>query len=214
MPGFSLAGGSAAPMVMRYVMRVYSDSFMPADEMPRQKKDASKSVSCDSIASQRDMSAFTTSRSFACRAPVALRPTVCTSVTSGSSRHSRSTPCPTMPVAPNSSTFTIPPQSHARLRLSRRRVMESDYRRRGIWVVVLVTVLLAVSVGYFAYNAGVAHGVMTGQQIAAAGAGGTTPAVPPAALYWYGYGWHRPWGFGFFPFLFLMFFFIWALRAL
>jgi len=92
--------------------------------------------------------------------------------------------------------------------------MESDYRRRGIWVVVLVTVLLAVSVGYFAYNAGVAHGVMTGQQIAAAGAGGTTPAVPPAALYWYGYGWHRPWGFGFFPFLFLMFFFIWALRAL
>ena len=90
--------------------------------------------------------------------------------------------------------------------------MESDYRRRGGWVAALAAVVLAAFVGYFAYNAGVAHGVVTSQQISAGGA--TAPAaVPPAAVYWYGYGWHRPWGFGFFPFFFLLFFFFWVLRA-
>jgi len=93
--------------------------------------------------------------------------------------------------------------------------MESDYRRRGGWVVALAAVLLAAFVGYFAYNAGVAHGVIAGQQISTGGAtAAVPPAVPPAYWYGYGYGWHRPWGFGFFPFFFLLFFFFIALRAL
>lgn len=93
--------------------------------------------------------------------------------------------------------------------------MESEYRRRGAWVVVLVTVLLAAFVGYFAYSAGVAHGVVTGQQIAAGGAGAAAQApVPPPPYYWYGYYGYRPWGFGFFPFVFLLFFFLFAVRAL
>ena len=93
--------------------------------------------------------------------------------------------------------------------------MESDYRRRGGWVVALAAVLLAAFVGYFAYNAGVAHGVVAGQQISAGGAtAAVPPAIPPAYWYGYGYGWHRPWGFGFFPFFFLLFFFFIALRAL
>ena len=93
--------------------------------------------------------------------------------------------------------------------------MESDYKRRGGWVVVLATLLLAGFVGYFAYSAGVAHGVATSQQIAASGGtAAVPPAVPPPAYYWYGYGWHRPWGFGIFPSFLLLFFFLWGLRAL
>jgi hypothetical protein len=93
--------------------------------------------------------------------------------------------------------------------------MESDYRRRGGWVVALATVLLAAFVGYFAYNAGVSHGVVAGQQISAGGAAAAVPpGVPPAYWYGYGYGWHRPWGFGFFgPFLFFAFWFL-ILRGL
>jgi len=86
--------------------------------------------------------------------------------------------------------------------------MESGYRRRGAWVVVFVTVLLAAFVGYFAYNAGVANGIAT-TQISGGGAAGGAPALPPYPYYWY-----RPWGFGFFgPFLFLLFWFF-LLRAL
>ena len=86
--------------------------------------------------------------------------------------------------------------------------MESGYRRRGAWVVVFVTVLLAAFVGYFAYNAGVANGIAT-TQISGGGAAGGAPALPPYPYYWY-----RPWGFGFFgPFLFLLFW-LFVLRAL
>src|SRR3984893_1819827 len=47
----------------------------------------------------------TISRSLAFCTPVGLRPTASTVSTPGSIRHSRSTPCPTMPVAPNRMTF-------------------------------------------------------------------------------------------------------------
>ena len=63
----------------------------------------------------------------------------------------------------------------------------------------VVAVLMAVGIGAGAYQAGVAHGLAL--QIPA---GATPEAVP---YYWYGYGWHRPWGFGiFFPFFFV---FLW-----
>src|SRR4051794_1883906 len=45
------------------------------------------------------------SRSLACCSPVGLRPTLSTRVTSPSRRHSRSTPCPTIPVAPKIMIF-------------------------------------------------------------------------------------------------------------
>jgi hypothetical protein len=91
--------------------------------------------------------------------------------------------------------------------------MESDYRRAG-WVAALAAVLLAAFVGYFAYSAGVSQGVVAGQQISAGGAAAPAVVPPAAPYYWYGYGWHRPWGFGFFPFFFMLFFFLWFVRAL
>jgi len=64
------------------------------------------------------------------------------------------------------------------------------------WVAFIVTLVVAAAVAFFAYNAGVAHGVATaGQQLAAPAPG----ALPPYAFY-------RPWGFGF-PFFFGPFFF-------
>jgi hypothetical protein len=74
------------------------------------------------------------------------------------------------------------------------------------WAMFLVAAILAALVGFFAYNAGVAHGVATSQQVAVGGAG----TVPPYA--WY--GWYRPWGFGFFgPLLFIALWFF-VLRGL
>jgi hypothetical protein len=64
----------------------------------------------------------------------------------------------------------------------------------------MVAVLMAVGIGAGAYQAGVAHGLAL--QIPAA----TTPEAA-APYYYYGYGCHRPWGFGiFFPFFFV---FLW-----
>src|ERR1019366_7996751 len=82
---------------------------MPADETPRQKKHASKPDSSFSIAEKSRRSRCISSRSFGCRCPVALRPIERTLCTSGSSRHSRKTPCPTIPVAPKRRTFICSP---------------------------------------------------------------------------------------------------------
>src|SRR5512140_2807890 len=46
------------------------------------------------------------SLSLGCARPLALRPTASTELTRGESRHSSSTPEPTMPVAPKRTTFT------------------------------------------------------------------------------------------------------------
>ena len=78
---------------------------MPADETPRQKKHASQPCSFFSIGARFKRSAWMSSRSFGCCCPIGLRPTDNTCSTPGSSRHSRRTPCPTMPVAPKSMTF-------------------------------------------------------------------------------------------------------------
>jgi hypothetical protein len=66
------------------------------------------------------------------------------------------------------------------------------------WLVALLIVLAVAITAGVAYNIGVSQGV------AQVGAQGTPP--PP-----YAYGWHRPWGFGFFiPFAFIFF---WAMVA-
>ncbi len=80
---------------------------MPTEVMPRQKKQASRSVSSPAIGSRLKKSEWTISFSRGFDAPVALRPTVSTRVTVASMRHSRSTPWPTIPVAPNITTFII-----------------------------------------------------------------------------------------------------------
>lgn len=72
--------------------------------------------------------------------------------------------------------------------------MEPHYRRFR-WAGVLFVTLVAAAVGFFAYSAGVAHGLASAGQLAAPG----SAPFPP-------YGWYRPWGFGF-GFLFAPFFF-------
>src|SRR5579884_3801603 len=77
---------------------------MPAEETPRQKKQASYPDSSAPTASYRVRSGRTSSLSFPWVCPVGRRPTESTRSTSGSRRHSRRTPCPIMPVAPNRTT--------------------------------------------------------------------------------------------------------------
>jgi hypothetical protein len=71
------------------------------------------------------------------------------------------------------------------------------YRLR--WVIVLAGLLLAVVVGVVSFNAGVSHGIA----LSAPALGAAPGTVPP--FYWY-----RPWGvgFGFFPFAFVLFWFL------
>jgi hypothetical protein len=71
-----------------------------------------------------------------------------------------------------------------------------QHDRRGRWAGILIAIAAAAAIGFFAYNAGIAHGAaVASQQI------GGPAAIPP-----YAYGWYRPWGFGLFgPFLFFAF---------
>ena len=83
---------------------------MPAEETPRQKKQASNPESSDSMELKSKKFLWTISRSFGCCCPVLLRTIERTAVTSGSSRHSRKTPCPTIPDAPKRITLIrLPP---------------------------------------------------------------------------------------------------------
>jgi hypothetical protein len=71
------------------------------------------------------------------------------------------------------------------------------------WAVLVGALLLASAVGFWAYQAGMAHGIEQSGKIVA----------PPPGAYPYPYpyyGWHRPWGFGFFfgPLFFLAFWLI------
>jgi|GEM_PF-1376453 len=71
------------------------------------------------------------------------------------------------------------------------------------WAVLIGALLLACAVGFWAYQAGMAQGIEQSGKIAA----------PPPGAYPYPYpyyGWHRPWGFGFFfgPLFFLAFWLI------
>src|SRR5215510_13464360 len=93
---------------------------MPAEETPRQKKQASTPPSSASIAEKSEKSEWTISRSFSCAALEGRRTIERTLCTSTPCKHSRSTPCPTMPLAPKRTTFTddeyhSPPERRHRL---------------------------------------------------------------------------------------------------
>jgi hypothetical protein len=74
------------------------------------------------------------------------------------------------------------------------------------WIAIVAALVFAAVVGGIAYNAGVAHGLEQSGKIVVA-APGAVPAAPYPYAY---YGWHRPWGFGFFfaPFFFIAFWFL------
>jgi hypothetical protein len=69
------------------------------------------------------------------------------------------------------------------------------------WIVIVGALLLAVAVGFWAYQAGVAHGIEQSAKIVVPPVGGAYPYPYPYPYY----GWHRPWGFGF---LFVPLFFV------
>ncbi|HKI05871.1 MAG TPA: hypothetical protein VKK31_28075 [Thermoanaerobaculia bacterium] len=72
------------------------------------------------------------------------------------------------------------------------------------WIALVGALLLAVAVGFAAWQAGVAHGIEQSGKIVVAPSGPNPGPYPYPYPY---YGWHRPWGFGF---LFVpLFFFFW-----
>jgi hypothetical protein len=79
------------------------------------------------------------------------------------------------------------------------------------WAVLVGALLLASAVGFWAYQAGVAQGIEQSGKIVVPAPGAYPsqypPPYPPPYPY---YGWHRPWGFGFFfgPLFFLAFWLI------
>jgi hypothetical protein len=80
------------------------------------------------------------------------------------------------------------------------------------WIVLVGVLLLAVVVGFTAWQAGVAHGIEQSGKIvvpSSGGAGGPYPYPAP-----YPYYWHRPWGFGFFFVPFFFIFWIFVVRGL
>jgi len=64
--------------------------------------------------------------------------------------------------------------------------------RPSRWLVITLTIASVAIAAAMAYNIGVSQGM--------AQAGAAAGALPP-----YAFGWHRPWGFGLFPLLFLFF---------
>jgi hypothetical protein len=76
--------------------------------------------------------------------------------------------------------------------------MNSTHR----WIVLAGALLLAIAVGFWAYQSGVAHGIEQSGKIVAPPSGGPYP-------YPYPYYGHRPWGFGFF--FVPLFFIFWLL---
>ena len=71
-----------------------------------------------------------------------------------------------------------------------------DEYRGNRWLVVTLSIVTAAIIAAIAYSLGVSQGLA---QVGTAAAN-----VPPP----YAYGWHRPWGFGFFPILMLFFWFV------
>jgi hypothetical protein len=90
--------------------------------------------------------------------------------------------------------------------------MSNNIHRR--WPVIVAALLLAAGVGFWAYQAGVAHGIEQSARIVVPpAAAGPYPAPYPYPYPYY--GWHRPWGFGFFfgPLLFFVFWLV-VIRSL
>jgi hypothetical protein len=83
--------------------------------------------------------------------------------------------------------------------------MNNNYR----WIALVGALLLAVAVGFTAYQAGVAHGIEQSGKIVVPPSGAAGGPYPYPYPYPY-YGWHRPWGFGFFyvPLFFIFWFLV------
>jgi hypothetical protein len=82
-------------------------------------------------------------------------------------------------------------------------IKEEVMNNRQRWAVAIGALLLAAIVGAIAFNVGVNQGLEESGKVVTA----------PAGAYPYPhYGWHRPWGFGFFfiPFFFILFWFVFA----
>ena len=93
---------------------------------------------------------------------------------------------------------------------------------RIILIGLLVLALLAgaVGVGVYAYNAGVAQGLVDSGKLVMPAPGAVPPVIGAVPYgYGYGWGWHRPFGFGFgclgliFPLLFFFLIFGFLRRA-
>src|SRR6478735_8747805 len=97
---------SAAARVMSTVIRRYSGSFFPTDDTPRQNRHASAPTNSSVSTPKPKKSRCSTSRILECDRPTDVRPTTTTADTPGSVRHWASTAWPTIPVAPNTMTFT------------------------------------------------------------------------------------------------------------
>jgi hypothetical protein len=77
------------------------------------------------------------------------------------------------------------------------------------WLVIVGALLLAAVVGFWAFQAGVEHGIEQSGKIVVA-------PLPTAGAYPYPYpyyGWHRPWGFGIFGPLFFIAFWLVLVRG-
>ena len=74
------------------------------------------------------------------------------------------------------------------------------------WIAIAGALVLAAAVGFAAYQEGVAHGIEQSGKIVVPPSGGPYPYPYPYPYY----GWHRPWGFGFFfvPLFFVFWFLV------
>ena len=78
------------------------------------------------------------------------------------------------------------------------------------WLALLGALLFAAAVGFWGFQAGTAHGIEQSGKIVVAPPPATAPGAYPYPYPYPYYGWHRPWGGGFFfgPFLFIAFWLI------
>ena len=78
------------------------------------------------------------------------------------------------------------------------------------WLILLGALLFAAAVGFWAFQAGTAHGIEQSGKIVVAPPPTAAPGAYPYPYPYPYYGWHRPWGGGFFfgPIFFIAFWLI------
>ncbi len=82
--------------------------------------------------------------------------------------------------------------------------MHDDFGMRR-WAVVLFAILAAVAIGTVTYQAGVSRGLALQPPVAVAPPAAGAPPAAQVPYPYYPYRFYRPWGFGFGPLLFLLF---------
>src|SRR5260370_40298802 len=84
-----------------------------------------------------------------------------------------------------------------------------DVMNRGVrWGAIAAMVAMMALVGVVAYNAGVSQGFVESARVVAPAVPGTPGAPGAVAPHFYYYPRHWGWGFGFFPIVPLLFFFL------